>query len=170
MHMTEKDFITRMLEACKAAERKGLRFNRAVALAQAALESGWGGTALAREANNFFGIKAGPDWVGETLDLPAGEYSPETGWYSTIVRWRKYRDWLDCLIDYAGLIAASPWFRGALGHLDDAEGFLAALLPGPGKLGWATDPAYADKVRACGLTVERLGGPAWMPPDPAAVS
>lgn len=39
----------------------------AVTLAQAAMESGWGESTLAREGNNYFGIKCGPDWSGQSM-------------------------------------------------------------------------------------------------------
>ena len=36
-------------------------------VAQAALESGWGKSSLARDGKNLFGVKADPAWHGEVL-------------------------------------------------------------------------------------------------------
>ena len=36
-----------------------------VCIAQSALETGWGTSALMVKANAFFGIKAGTDWTGK---------------------------------------------------------------------------------------------------------
>lgn len=40
-----------------------------VILAQMAVESSWGSSALARNDNNFFGIKRGSSWTGRVLSL-----------------------------------------------------------------------------------------------------
>lgn len=48
-----------MKEALYWAKIRGARVNDAVLFAQGALESNWGQSVLAKEANNLFGIKAG---------------------------------------------------------------------------------------------------------------
>ncbi|RME68931.1 MAG: mannosyl-glycoprotein endo-beta-N-acetylglucosamidase [Nitrospirae bacterium] len=57
----EKDFIERMIKRYKARTLKGLLFKFrphpiSLVIAQAAIESGWGTSRFAREANNLFGI------------------------------------------------------------------------------------------------------------------
>ncbi len=44
-----------------------------VFLAQAALESGWGESSLAKKYNNFFGIKADKSWTGKKVNLKTRE-------------------------------------------------------------------------------------------------
>jgi len=44
-----------------------------VFLAQAALESGWGESSLAKKYNNFFGIKANKSWTGKKVVLNTRE-------------------------------------------------------------------------------------------------
>lgn len=39
-----------------------------ITLAQAAVESGWGTSAIAQQANNLFGIRPGPAWKGPIID------------------------------------------------------------------------------------------------------
>jgi flagellar protein FlgJ len=71
--------------------------NPTVVLAQAAIESGWGESLLAREHNNFFGItaygKANAYWPGEGVQL--GENS---------LRFRTYPEARLSFLDYARLI------------------------------------------------------------------
>ena len=50
-------------QAVKAAKKYGTY--PSVMIAQAILESGWGQSALATEANNLFGMKADDSWPGE---------------------------------------------------------------------------------------------------------
>lgn len=159
--MTKLEFIERMGKACNTARQKGALFNDAVVTAQAALESSWGNSGLCIKACNLFGIKAGPSWQGATLELPTREWSKQRGWYSTVARWRKYPSWNECIVDYSRIIHSLSWYRGCTTALDDADAYLQALLPAPGKPGWATDPNYARKVRDVAREIKRLGGPKW---------
>ena len=43
-------------------------------MAQAALESGWGESLLARQGKNLFGVKADPAWRGEVQTLTTREF------------------------------------------------------------------------------------------------
>ena len=161
-------FVPKMLAACEAAKIHGAMFSTPVAMAQGALESGWGGSGLTRQANNLFGIKAGKGWKHETLAMPTREYIAGKGWIVTVAKWRKYPCWEACVTDYAHMIATLSWFRDALNHLEDPDAFLHALLPSPrsaqwprGKPGWATDPDYRNKVRRCAVEIQAEGGPRW---------
>lgn len=158
-----KAFLERMEKAFYWATKRGAKLNKAVVFAQAALESGWGKSLLAREANNLFGIKAGKSWKGKTIKLPTWEWSEEKGKYRTIAEWRVYRSWQECLLDYYRLLETLPWFQDALEHLDNADEFLRALLPdkAKGEPGWATDTKYYNKVRRVGKTIEKLGYIEW---------
>jgi len=54
-------------------------------IAQAFLESSRdgkvGGSGLSKQANNFFGIKCGPNWSGQTYYSKTREYSRSKGYY-----------------------------------------------------------------------------------------
>lgn len=156
-----KAFLERMEKAFYWATKRGARLNKAVVFAQAALESNWGRSFLTREANNLFGIKAGRSWKGDVIELPTWEWSKERGWYRTTARWRKYRSWQECLLDYYHLLETLPWFQDALEHLDNADEFLKAILPEAGEPGWATDPEYNQKVIRVAKTIEKLGYIEW---------
>ncbi|MGE5527775.1 MAG: glycoside hydrolase family 73 protein [Patescibacteria group bacterium] len=159
--MTKREFVQKILSAAEEAQAKGARFNLAVLCAQAAHESGWGMSKLALRANNLFGIKATPSWKGPRISMKTWEVYNGVRHDNVPASWRVYPNYAVCILDYAEIIATRRWFKAALEHLDDAEAFLRALLPAPGKPGWATDPQYFEKVRAAARLVESLGGPAW---------
>jgi flagellum-specific peptidoglycan hydrolase FlgJ len=159
--MTKLEFIERMRKACVTARQKGARFNEAVVVAQAALESNWGNSGLCVRACNLFGIKAGSSWKGSVLELPTKEWSKTRGWYDTVARWRMYPSWNECIVDYSRLLSRLSWYRDALDVLHDPDKFLAAILPNDNEPGWATDPEYARKIGNVAREIERLGGPKW---------
>ncbi|MEC5387370.1 flagellar assembly peptidoglycan hydrolase FlgJ [Uliginosibacterium sp. H3] len=111
---------------------------------QAALETGWGKselrTADGRPTYNLFNIKAGKGWTGATVDSATTEY--ENGVAQTRVeRFRAYGSYAEAFQDYARLVQQSPRYAAAQGQ-GDAAAFAKALQAG----GYATDPAYADKL------------------------
>ncbi|WP_412030897.1 flagellar assembly peptidoglycan hydrolase FlgJ [Halomonas sp. ML-15] len=113
-------------------------------LAQAALETGWGRHEIpdARGGNshNLFGIKAGSRWQGETTDITTHEYldGQRTRLTDTF---RVYDSFEEAFTDYAQLIGDNPRYAGVV-EAPNAEQAARALQQG----GYATDPAYADKL------------------------
>ncbi len=79
-----------------------------VTTAQAILESGYGKSGLARNANNLFGIKAGTiwnsaAWSGKTYSVKTQEYL--NGKYVTIVdKFRAYDSWENSLLDHSSYL------------------------------------------------------------------
>lgn len=110
-------------------------------LAQGALESAWGESKLARGGCNLFGVKADAAWQGEVLLLPTREYL-QGQWVTVQARWRKYPDWLACIDDHAAFLRRNKRYRPAFTGPRDGESFARAVAAA----GYATDPAYADKV------------------------
>lgn len=159
--MTKIEFIGQINQAINEALSQGALFNRTVALAQGALESNWGNSDLAQRANNLFSIKAGSTWRGETIRLPGLEWDSRYGWYKTMIDWRKYPDWLACLLDYAKIISGFSWYQDAMNFLNDADGFLKSILPNGSEPGWATDPEYYRKIHKIAMEIEAYGGPKW---------
>ncbi|MGW8392930.1 glycoside hydrolase family 73 protein [Pseudoduganella sp. HUAS MS19] len=106
--------------------------------AHAALESGWGRHA---PGNNMFGIKAGGSWQGAVQALATLEVEDGVA-HSRNERFRGYGDLAASFQDYAGLLLDNPRYRRALNTGSDAQAFALALQAG----GYATDPAYADKL------------------------
>jgi flagellar protein FlgJ len=124
-----------------------------VLVAQAALESGWGAKQITvadgRPSFNLFGVKAAGEWDGARVRVATLEYVagvPERRREA----FRVYASLEDSFSDYVRLVSGQSRYRDALGA-EDAEGYLRALQAG----GYATDPAYADKV----LAIVRRGLP-----------
>ena len=79
-----------------------------VTIAQAILESGWGTSELAVNANNFFGMKkslSGNTWPNSTWDGKSiytkvtGEQKPTGEYYEITADFRKYPEILDSIQD-----------------------------------------------------------------------
>lgn len=112
-----------------------------VALAQAALESGFGKSLLSKQAKNLFGVKAGRSWKGETISLPTTEYYQGKP-VRVMARWRKYNSYLDAFLDLAK-VYYNGLYDEALPYRRDPREFIHRA----GKV-YATDPNYAEKVIA----------------------
>ncbi|ANO51035.1 glucosaminidase domain-containing protein [Woeseia oceani] len=129
------------------AERAGTALGvepRAI-VAQAALETGWGAHVM-QDANgsssyNLFGIKAGPDWKGDSVARSTVEY--ENGIAERRVeRFRSYPDVAAAFDDYADFLLTRGRYEQAIGQGDNVAGFAGALQ----EAGYATDPRYAQKI------------------------
>jgi flagellum-specific peptidoglycan hydrolase FlgJ len=135
-----------LLKSAAAARAAGHLFPD-YAACEAALESGWGLSRLAIEANNLFGQKqAHPPLPGtETLSLPTREFL-HGAWLSTQAAWVKFPDWESCFRERMALLrslaAAWPNYQAAL-RATTGEQFVAEV-----SRTWSTDPARAGKVLA----------------------
>jgi flagellar protein FlgJ len=125
--------------------------------AHAALESGWGQhpirTAAGADSHNLFGVKAGAGWDGAVSETATTEYVGGAA-LATTARFRAYPDQASAFRDYADLLLANPRFRGALGAGANAQAFAQGLARG----GYATDPAYADKLARVAGKLKGISG------------
>lgn len=143
-------FIARMrphAEAAAAATGVPAEF----ILAHAALESGWGRHEI-KDANgqgshNLFGIKAGRSWDGAVAETLTTEYRQGVP-MKLSQNFRAYADYSSAFTDYANLLKAR--YGAALEGGADASAFARGLVAG----GYATDPAYGDKLQA---VIARVG-------------
>jgi len=114
-------------------------------VAQAALETGWGTKQLKNADGspsfNLFNIKAGPNWTGPTTAQKSVAEFEGGNWKSRQAVFRSYASWSEAFADYAKLLTDNPRYANVLGR-DDAAGFAQGLKDA----GYATDPAYADKL------------------------
>lgn len=104
-----------------------------ITLAQGILESGSGGSALARQANNHFGIKCHSDWTGERVyfdDDAPGEC------------FRAYRDASESFADHSAFLKKQRYAGLFALERTDYRGWAHGLKAA----GYATDPAYADRL------------------------
>jgi flagellar protein FlgJ len=143
---SKDDFISQLRpHAEQAAKELGVDPN--ALLAQAALETGWG-RSVPCNANgdcsfNLFGIKAGSQWSGATVNVPTLEFEEGIP-MRKVERFRAYESAADSFRDYAALIRDSSRYASARGAGDNVEAFATALQQG----GYATDPHYAQKIAA----------------------
>ncbi len=124
-------------------------------VAQAAQETGWGRKEILNPdgtpSYNLFGIKAGAHWKGPTTDVTTTEYvhgQPQ----KVVARFRAYGSYAESFADYAQLMKASPRYQTVLASAGSAAGFAQGLQ----RAGYATDPAYADKLTRVINTTLRL--------------
>jgi len=101
-----------------------------------------GQSLLAKNANNFFGIKAGPGWNGPTITLNTGEYL--NGQYITVSGvFRKYASATDSFKDYINFLKVNPRYKAAGVFSAANVSEQAAALQ---RAGYATDPLYSSKL------------------------
>lgn len=142
-----------------------------VLIAQAALETGWGQRALPAaqgSSHNLFNIKAGRSWQGPTTTVQTLEYN---GAASSLERasFRVYASPAESFADYVALIRGAPRYQEALANAAEPEAYLRELQAA----GYATDPAYADKILAIlergpvAAAVAELKNSADVPPTPS---
>jgi flagellar protein FlgJ len=124
-------------------------------LAQAALETGWGKREIigadGSNSHNLFGIKAGSQWQGPTVDVSTTEYiggHPR----KVVQKFRAYANEAESFADYARLMKNSPRYANVVAAGSDARNFAQGLQ----KAGYATDPAYAEKLAKVINTTARL--------------
>jgi flagellar protein FlgJ len=115
-------------------------------LAQAALETGWGKAVIRRpdgsSSHNLFNIKADHRWGGEqvgkvTLEFRDGVAQKEQASF------RAYGSYAQSFDDYCDFLKRHPRYREALEAGADSHLFAERLQ----EAGYATDPAYASKIK-----------------------
>jgi flagellar protein FlgJ len=122
-------------------------------LAQAGLESGWGKhqplNANGSPSFNLFGIKAGPNWNGPVVKATTTEVVNGVA-QKVVQTFRAYGSYTEAFHDYASLLSGSARYAKALAA-NTAQDFSSALQ----KAGYATDPAYAQKIKSA---IRMIGG------------
>jgi flagellar protein FlgJ len=137
------------------AAGQALGVDPATIVSHAALETGWG-RSLPVQANgassfNLFGIKAGGRWQGGAAAADTVEYERGQAVART-EHFRAYGSLAESVRDYARLIASSPRYAAALDAGANAGAYAAALQRG----GYATDPAYVEKLERVAESVQSL--------------
>ena len=114
--------------------------------------SGWGrarsGTPTAAPSHNLFGIKAGPGWKGAVAEITTTEYVDGEAQKVT-AKFRAYASYAESFRDYASMMKESPRYAGVVAQVAPASAASAqGFAHGLQRAGYATDPAYADKLPA----------------------
>lgn len=132
------------------AEKSGKKYGvyPSLMLAQAALESAWGGSTLATQAHNLFGMKADSTWSGASYTVRTAEQTKNGAVYYIYAPFRKYSSYTGSFDDYGrkmrntigngGLRYRKTWIENASSPAVAAKAIKAA--------GYATDVNYASKL------------------------
>lgn len=138
-----RSFVDKMGAAARhAAAESGVPAR--LILSQAALESGWGRREIKDEngatSHNLFGIKATGGWKGKVVNIMTTEF--ENGVARKVKQpFRAYDSYAESFADYARLISKNGRYSEVLTapSAEEAAHRIQAA-------GYATDPAYADKL------------------------
>ena len=136
--MTPNEFLDQLLPAALTCQHTS-GIPASFTLAQAALESSWGARA---PAFNLFGVKPGPAWKGPVVQVDTHEYVKGVR-VPVKCAFRAYGSWLDCMKDHAQFFLQNPRYKPCFLE-KTGEGWARAAAAA----GYATDPAYADKLIA----------------------
>lgn len=142
--MASPEQLARRLAAVPAAQACQIAFGvpASVTLAQWELESSWGASGLAEEANNFFGVKA------ENLDDPNSYREFSTHEFikgvDTIVKakFEKYPDVEASFRDHARLLSQASRYAPAMAVKSDPFAFANELQT----CGYSTSPTYGKSL------------------------
>lgn len=112
-----------------------------VMTAQAALESGWGNSALSTQGHNLFGVK----WngTGNYITMPTQEYYGGQ-WHTINAKFQSYNSYYDSLTSYAQLIKNN--FPNSTRANAATPQIAAANLKNGVYDSYATDPNYANSL------------------------
>ncbi|QKX05378.1 peptidoglycan hydrolase [Aquimarina sp. TRL1] len=172
MSVIKERFVIRYYSyAQKAAKSSGIPV--LFALAQSALESGWGKYI---KGNMMFGIKRGAGinyggWQGDTQYITTTEYSSKPTRNFPFVypgypiqinngKWkykikdvfRAYTTPFYSFIDWAGMLFKSRRYQNALYHKKNPYRFAEEIA----KAGYATDPNYANKIKRIMKEIQQI--------------
>lgn len=113
----------------------------AVCLAQAACETGWGGSSLMMNAKAVFGIKATTSWKGKVYNAKTKEcYDGHT--YTTITDcFRAYDSYGDSVTDYFNLMTLNR-YNQSLSPNNTVQECITIIKNG----GYATSPTYINTI------------------------
>ncbi len=154
--MTPEEFVKTYLPSARAVElKKG--FHRLIMMTAAAQEGSWGNDVV---GNNFFGVKDNDGVNGNEILVTTTEYSKSgnlkfpvilkklfTGKlfkYTIKDYFRKYDTAEQSFMDYCLFFENNPRYATALKYKMDPDRFFEEIS----KAGYATDPNYADNLKA----------------------
>ena len=141
MNEFQKDFLDK---ASAEAVKANHPFPRMTAC-EAALESSWGNSVLAREDNNLFGMKQHAHPIFGTMTLPTREFL-NGEWTTVGANWIEYPDWRSCFADRLATLErlsnVYPHYTAALAAKTPADYITEVSAT------WSTDPQRAAKVQS----------------------
>ena len=144
LKLSRDDFLTVHQQSARAAEAE-TGIPATFMVAQAAHESGWGRHEIRNHDGttsfNLFGMKAGGSWKGKTTSVTTTEVvGGETR--KVVAKFRAYNSYEESFKDYASMMKDNPRYAKVVASGTSAESFAKGLQ----RAGYATDPAYAEKL------------------------
>lgn len=136
-------FIAGLVEAARK-NQANTGIPASVAIGQAALETGWGGSKMAQPPiNSYFSIKCGGStpYASGCVDINSREHG-SSGWYWEVSSFRTYASVGDSLLDYGRLLSDNRRYEGAFQYTDDPDNFIREVH----RSGYATDPNYSNTI------------------------
>lgn len=104
------------------------------------MESAYGTSELAVQANNLFGIKQGSGWKGAVYSKATKEWDGSK--YITITApFRKYDTMVACVEDYIAKLTGMERYKNLVGCTD-----IATACKYIREDGWATSPTYTENL------------------------
>jgi flagellar protein FlgJ len=161
LSQTQSDFVQSHTAAAQAAQAQS-GIPAAFMIGQAAHESGWGQREIRNadgsDSHNLFGIKAGAGWTGPVAQITTTEYVDGAA-QKVSAKFRSYASDDEAFRDYARMMQESPRYAGVAAQAAQAPASAASaseFAQGLQRAGYATDPAYADKLARVINTTLRL--------------
>lgn len=127
------------------SEMKSHNIPASITLAQAILESQYGTSELALQANNHFGIKADEEFNTTSRHcLHSNEWKKDSQQMEAILScFKKYQKVAECYSNHSEFLKNRKWYAH-LFELDSKD--YINWAQGLQDAGYATDPKYADKL------------------------
>lgn len=110
-------------------------------IAQAIIESNWGKSGLTVKANALFGIKAGTTWIGRVYSGKTEECYDGVNNTTITALFRAYDSWEESISDHSALLTRLTRYKAVVGETNYKRACVAIKAAG-----YATDPAYSDKL------------------------
>ena len=151
LSQTQSDFVQSHQAAALAAQAQS-GIPAAFMIGQAAHESAWGQREIRNadgsDSHNLFGIKAGAGWTGLVAEITTTEYAGGQA-QKVSAKFRAYTSDQEAFQDYARMLTTSPRYAGVAAQAAQgaaSAASAASFAQGLQRAGYATDPAYADKL------------------------
>ncbi|ORT49335.1 flagellar rod assembly protein FlgJ [Vibrio sp. qd031] len=150
---TPKQFVAQLTPYAESAAQV-LGVDPSLLIAQAALETGWGKKVIGNSqgsTHNLFNIKADRSWKGDKVSKQTLEYHGQIP-VTERAAFRSYESFEQSFSDYVSFLKRNPRYKTALTDSQDSTQFIQGIH----KAGYATDPAYADKVLSIKNRIDRM--------------
>lgn len=138
--MEKQKFIQTIGEMARADMAKS-GVLASLTIAQAILESGWGTSELAQNANALFGIKADGRWSGKAYSKDTRECYDGVNYTTVTALFRAYDSWADSVADHSAFLNAGSRYAAVIGETDYKSACRAIKAAG-----YATAPDYSEKL------------------------